>query len=203
MFMFYLSPIMRKYVLAICEEERYRSTCTSVQIDQDLYYFQPRKCNISRFYILKFKTSFSVVNSNDWFLVMGLFYTVVHVFSFGDVSIYILRTQIISFSKIIWPLTSCIVSIWDASQVNTDYSPFHPSVQVYCRFDFRVWHFFFTLCQLISKGQSTESWPRLPRKIVDRITDCLDMTSAVYRRLFCLFVFLALYFTITPTSPQS
>ena len=47
---------MRKPVYAICEQQRRRSACASVQSDQHLCCSLPRQYNISSFYIRNFKS---------------------------------------------------------------------------------------------------------------------------------------------------
>ena len=51
----YLSHVMRKTVLAICEQQSCRSACASAQSDQHLCCSLPRYCNRSSFYMRNLK----------------------------------------------------------------------------------------------------------------------------------------------------
>ena len=62
-----MSLIMRKSAYAICDQQRYRSACASVQSDQHLCCSLPREYNISSFYICNFMTLSSFLSWADRF----------------------------------------------------------------------------------------------------------------------------------------
>ena len=59
---------MRKPVYAICEQQRCRSACASVQSDQRLCCSLPRSYNTSCLYIPDFKTLASLCSWAGWFV---------------------------------------------------------------------------------------------------------------------------------------
>ena len=66
-FDFYTSHVMRKPVIAICEQQRRRSACASAQSDQRLCYSLLRKFNICSFYRQNLKSRISLYCWADQF----------------------------------------------------------------------------------------------------------------------------------------
>ena len=56
----HLSHVMRRPILAICQQQRCRSACASVQSDQHICCSLPIQYNISSFYIRNFKPLASI-----------------------------------------------------------------------------------------------------------------------------------------------
>ena len=63
----YMNLVMRNPVFALCEQQRHRSACASVQSDQHLYCSPHRQYNTSSFYTQNFKSLASFSCGALWF----------------------------------------------------------------------------------------------------------------------------------------